>query len=298
MKTLFVINPISGRGRNPDSLIRRIGRIYGKDRKAYFETKIWERPDQLDEFIAYAKEHKFDAIVAFGGDGTAQAIGSRLVDTGIAFGIIPTGSGNGFARNLGFSLKPNKALKQMLTAERRAIDTGTFGGRPFINAAGIGVDADTIFRYTRASGRGLKTYIKSAIPSFLKYKPITAILVVDGKEHTFPNVLTINIANGVQWGSGAKIAPTARMDDGVFEAVILQKTKISRLPKLFNKLFRGTLDTAPQIMTLRGKHFKIIRPKPGKAHVDGEAIRLGKNIECVVHEKSVEVLVPTPKKAG
>ena len=186
----------------------------------------------------------------------------------------------------------------MLTAQRKSIDTGTFGDRQFINVAGIGVDAETIFRYSRAKGRGLKTYIKSAIPSFLNYKPYTAILIIDGKEHTIPNVLTINIANGVQWGSGAKIAPTATMDDGMFEAVILQKTHVTRLPKLFNKLFKGTLNTAPQILTLKGKHFIIERPKPGKAHVDGEAIRLGRKFECMVQEKSVDVLVPAPRKAG
>lgn len=296
MRTLFVINPISGKGRSPERLIKRIRKIYGRNSGPYFETRIWDRPDRINEIVKYAQTKKFDAIVAFGGDGTAQAIGSRLVNTDVAFGIIPTGSGNGFARNLGFSMKPKRALKQMLTAQRKTIDTGTFGEKPFINAAGIGVDAETVYRYSRAKGRGLRTYIKAAIPSFLRYKPYTAILVVDGKEHTIPNVLTLNIANGVQWGSGAKIAPTAQMDDGMFEAVILQKTNVTRLPKLFNKLFRGTLDTSSQIMTMKGKHFVIIRPKPGRAHVDGEAIRLGKNIECIVNEKSVDVLVPAPKK--
>lgn len=291
---MFVINPVSGKGkgRRPFKMIKRIDKAY---REAGFEfaIRIWDRPDRLDEILNEAIEGGFDAVVAAGGDGTINEIGRRLVGTNIAMGVIPIGSGNGFARHLGYSRRPRKAINQLVTAQAMEVDTGDFGGITFMNNAGIGIDAEVAERFARAKTRGLRTYVRLATRTFRSFKSFECKLLVDGqREYHWGNLMLIDIANGTQWGSGAKIAPLSDISDGWLEAVILEKTSIIKVPRLIKLLFQGKIYRHPNIKIVRGKTFEITRIRPGNAHVDGESVKLGATIKAKVQEKSVRLLIP------
>ncbi|MEM7038181.1 MAG: diacylglycerol kinase family protein, partial [Bacteroidota bacterium] len=234
---------------------------------------------------------------AAGGDGTINEIGKRLVDTKIAMGVIPIGSGNGFARHLGYSRRYKKAISQLLRAHAVDVDTGDFGGIPFINNAGIGIDAEVAERFSRAKKRGLRTYVKLAYQAFFNYKTFAVTLVVDGsREYKCDQLLLMDIANGTQWGNGAVIAPLSQISDGWLEAIILERTPFLKVPRLVKLLFQGKIYRHPKVKIVRGKTFEIIRPHAGNAHVDGESVQLGKTIKARIMEKSVRLLVPEQKQ--
>ncbi len=295
---MFIINPISGKGkrRKPEKTIQKIKDAYSKA-GCDFEIRLWDRKDRINELIADAISEGFEAVIAAGGDGTINEIGQRLVGTGIALGVIPLGSGNGFARHLSFSTRTKKALGQLLTANSVVIDSGDFGGVPFINNAGIGIDAEVAQQFSIAKTRGLKTYVKLASRAFFNFKTFDIALVVDGKrEYALHDLMFIDITNGSQWGGGAKIAPLSTLTDGWMEAIILEKSSLLSVPRLIKLLFQGKLYRHPNIKMIRGQHFEITRKAKGNAHVDGEAIKLGAKIEAMVHVKSVKLLVPRKKE--
>jgi len=298
MKLLFVINPISGKGKGriPRRMIKLIDKLCRKA-EVDFAIRIWDRPERIGEIVTEAIDSNFDAIIAAGGDGTINEIGKRLVGHKVALGIIPKGSGNGYARHLGYSRRPKKAISQILSANRVLVDTGEFGGVPFMNTAGVGIDAEVAERYSRARSRGIKTYIRMGIKVFMNYKPFHCRITIDGKTKIeIKKLLLIDIANGTEWGGGAKIAPHAKMTDGLLEAIILEKTPFIEIPKLLAMLFMGTVHKHPDVRVLQGKTFSIERPRAGSAHVDGESINLGKKIDCRILEKSVNILVPQKRE--
>ncbi len=294
MKTMFIINPISGKGkrRKPQKTIDKIQETYSKA-GANFEIRLWDRLDRIDELIAAAVSEKFDVVVAAGGDGTVNEIGHRLVGTGIALGVIPLGSGNGFARHLGYSTRVRTALAQLLTANAVDIDTGDFGGIPFLNNAGIGIDAEVARQFKASKTRGIHNYVRLASRAFFTFKSFSAKLVVDDKrEYIFDDLMFIDITNGSQWGAGAKIAPLSTISDGYLEAIVFERASLIKVPRLIKLLFLRKLYRHPNIKMVRGKKFEITRRLAGNAHVDGEAVKLGKHIEALVREKSMKLLVP------
>lgn len=295
MKTMFVVNPISGKGkrRKPEKTIQMIRDAYTKA-GADFEIQLWDRPDRIEEIIADAIARGFDVVVAAGGDGTINEIGHRLVGTKIALGVIPLGSGNGFARHLGYSRRPAKAIAQLLTAQMVEIDTGDFGGIPFMNNAGIGIDAEVARAFKTTKNRGLRNYMRLGMKTFFSFKTFGVKLVVDdNREYIWENLMLIDISNGSQWGGGAKVAPLSTISDGFLEAVIWEKSNILHMPRLLKLLFLGKIYRHPRIRMVRGKKFEITRRLAGSAHVDGEAVSLGKRIEALVLEKSMRLLVPS-----
>jgi diacylglycerol kinase (ATP) len=294
MKTMFIINPISGKGRRrkPQRTIDKIQETYSRA-GADFEIRLWDRLDRIDELIRDAINEKFDVVVAAGGDGTVNEIGHRLVGTGIALGVIPLGSGNGFARHLGYSTRTRTALAQLLTAHSVDIDTGDFGGIPFLNNAGIGIDAEVARQFKASKTRGIHNYVRLASRAFFTFKSFSAKLVVDDKrEYIFDDLMFIDITNGSQWGAGAKIAPLSTISDGYLEAIVFERASLIKVPRLIKLLFLGKLYRHPNIKMVRGKKFEITRRLAGNAHVDGEAVKLGKHIEALVREKSMKLLVP------
>ncbi len=294
MKTLFIINPVSGKGlgSTPKAIIQQIDAAY-KTAGYEFEVRIWEDPDGLGKLIDEAIEGDYEVVVAAGGDGTINEVARRLIGTDLALGVIPLGSGNGFARHLGISRNPKIAISQLLEAEPRHVDLGDFGGKTFINNAGIGLDAAVAEEFKKANKRGFRSYLRLTGKAFFQFQKFDCKIVVDGeREYECTNLMLMDIANGPQWGNGAKIAPVSKIDDGFLEAVVMQKAKLFQIPRLIRLLFSGKIYRHPSIKYIRGKTFEIYRLTAGRAHVDGEYIQLGSQITCKILEKSIRLLYP------
>jgi diacylglycerol kinase (ATP) len=188
-------------------------------------------------------------VVAVGGDGTVNEVAQALIHTPAAMGLVPCGSGNGLALHLGcpsrLAGRP-RALAAGSDGRAAELDTGIVNGLPFVNAMGLGLDADVARRFNRLTRRGLPAYARTALAAFWAERPSAAIVTAGGRRETV-DMLLIAVANSDQYGNNAKIAPHARVDDGVLDLVAVRPVGSFSACFLGARLFLGTIDRSRKV---------------------------------------------------
>jgi YegS/Rv2252/BmrU family lipid kinase len=284
MRALLIINPVSGparRGRGADrfqlatSTLEKLG--------VPAEIRLTERGGHAHDLAREAVAAAIDLVIAWGGDGTINEIGRALVRSGTALGIVPGGSGNGLARDLGIPFDPAKALERAFRLPTRAIDAGELGGRLFFNVAGIGLDAHVaVVVATRLNHRGLLPYVMASGRDLLRYLPVEYSIEADSQQFRSTAVV-VAMANSRQYGFGARIAPHAMLDDGLLDLVIVEDRKLignlARLPFLF----AGTVDRRTGVTVSKVRTISVRSRIPMLFHVDGEACDGGLELVARVH---------------
>jgi len=165
---------------------------------------VTERPGHARELAAAARRRGVMTFVAWGGDGTVNEVGSALVGSDAALAIVPSGSGNGLARELNLPLDPAAAFDVALDGRSRLIDAGELDGRLFFNIAGLGLDACIAHRFAESGleRRGFLRYLELAAREVTSFTPIDYELTTDGRQQRVRPLL-IALANGRQYGNGA-----------------------------------------------------------------------------------------------
>lgn len=285
MKTRLIVNPRSGGAR------RVLGAVQAFAVREGAELRLTERPGHAGELAREAVAAVHRLVVAVGGDGTVNEVASALTGTETVLGIVPAGSGNGLGRTLGLHLPPAAALAVLRHGRPRRIDTGLADGRPFFNVAGLGLEAGLADRFNRAARRGLIGYLRVAAASLDLLRPARFTVTI-GTEHRELTATTIAVANGPQYGSNARIAPRARLDDGRLDLTAVPRlTLLNSLP-LIAALFRGTLAKRPGVFMTTGERITVERAAPGPLHTDGEVHLAGAKVEFTVRPSSLSVLTP------
>ncbi len=240
-KIHFIINPISGKGRN--SVDRVLLEKYFDKNSYSLKLKYTKYAKHAIELTNKSIEENAEIIVACGGDGTINEVASCLVNTGISFGIIPFGSGNGLASNLKIPKSVNMALKNIKSEKRFKMDVGIVNGRYFFSNLGIGFDAEAIKHYEGMKSRGLITYLKASVKSLQSFKYNKFIISFDNKEFEISPFMFF-ISNSNEMGNDISLTPNALLDDGLLDIVCVKKMNFLR------RLFFGFL-------VLLRKHFAL-----------------------------------------
>ncbi len=218
-----------------------------------------------------AVEEGVDTILVAGGDGTINTVGKALIGTEAALGVIPAGSGNGFARHFGIPLDPAKAVEVLARSHAKKIDVGVVNDRPFFVTCSMAWDASIAKGFARTKIRGVLPYIFAGVNEFLEYEPQRIDGEIDSREKFhLRDALVFTIANMTQFGGGAKIAPHAQPDDGFLELVAALHQDVPRLFTNLGKLFDGSLDELPEVITRRFKELVVRRPNASPIQIDGE----------------------------
>lgn len=290
MSSLFLINPGSGKRKNIASIQSLIREEY---EQAGEKVQIEEIDfNNLSLQLSHAEKTGIRRVFAVGGDGTVNAIGSRLVGTSIHFGVIPVGSGNGYARNLGISIKIPLAIRQSLDAYTILADTGEFAGHPFLNVAGLGLDAEVAKIFAENGRRGFRPYAKSTFHAIMNLQSEHIRLTIDGEEREFPNVFAVVIANGGQWGYDAKVSRNGSLTDGVFDILVVKEFSVFQSGILVSRMFNGTLSGSKNVTSFQGKEVTIQRKQEGNIQIDGEPLTAGSRIEARITPQSLHLLLP------
>lgn len=287
-----IVNPRSGsRGGNLGRVARARRLVAAAGRPA--EVLISEYPGHAVELARRAVAGGARLVCAWGGDGTVNEVAQALVHTAVPLGVIPEGSGNGFARGLGLFNRPARALDVALHGRDRLIDAGELDGRLFVNVAGTGLDARiaTLFNDRAPERRGFWRYVALGWRELLTYRPRRYELDVDG-DHFEVRALMIVLANLRQYGHGARIAPRASADDGRLDLVIVGVTSTVRAFLLTPRLFLGNLDRTHGIDTHQITRATIASDSPLACHVDGETFEVRGAVAGVVRPKALRVRVP------
>lgn len=294
----FVVNPAAGAA-------ARGGRVRGLAEMARqccaaagvaSEVAFTEGPGHGRELAAALADRGFSPIVACGGDGTVNEVASALLRRDAVLGIVPAGSGNGLARELGISRRPGPALRTAVHGDDRTIDVGELAGRPFVNLAGVGLAVSVADLFNRLAGRGLAGYVRATARQLIRYQSRRYTLVTEGGaiERT---ALFVEVANGRQYGNGAVIAPRARLDDGLLELVSVDPVGPARILWDLRRLFDGTIDRQPYVHCSPVRGVTISADGPLRFHVDGEVAQGGRSLSAAIHPKALRVRVP-PRAGG
>lgn len=292
MKTLLIFNPAAGANRRDPRLMELLQAfVRRRDTDAALVTT--RHPGHATELAARAAESGCAVVAAVGGDGTAHEVATGLLGTDTAIGFVPRGSGNGLARHLGVPLDPARALDRLAEADGASgrIDTGIIAGRPFINAAGCGFDAELARRFQSSRRRGLLGYLALGWDVW-RERRAEHYAIEAGAESFATHAQVVAFANSAQYGNGALIAPGAEVDDGRLDLVCLAPQGVVATLRLATELFTGHLRGNPDARFHRGKEFVVTRERPGWIHTDGEPHWAPAQLRVQVRARSLKVLLP------
>ena len=293
MSIAIIVNPISG-GARPDTAGRRVAlaaAVVAAHGDAA-DVVVTERPGHARELAAAAAARGARLVIAWGGDGTVNEVASALAFGPTPMGIVAAGSGNGLARELGVDRRPDRAIAAALHAVPRAIDAGELGGRFFVNLAGVGFDARVAERFGACGSgrRGFLTYAVSAARELLVSRPFACRIASGGRETPY-RALFVSLANSPQFGNGARIAPQARVDDGLLDLVVFEEISRMATIRAMPRLFLGGLERVRGLSTRQVARVVIESDEPMAFHVDGEPVSGGVRLEGRVHPRALRVCV-------
>jgi diacylglycerol kinase family enzyme len=289
----IIINPIAGGARPEAARVRaELAAAVVAASHEDGEVFVTERKGQARELATAALARGVRLIVAWGGDGTINEVGSAVVFRQAPLGIVPAGSGNGLATDLHVSRRPDRALVEALGASPRAIDAGELGGRMFFATAGIGFDAHIASCFDRdiTSRRGFLTYLRISARELLAYR-LSTYRVCQDAGTCDRRALLVTFANASQFGNGARIAPGARLDDGVLDLVVFEEVSRFRTFCAVPRFLAGRVAGLRGWSVERIERAAIESDRPMSFHVDGEPVEGGTRLEARVHPGALRVCV-------
>ena len=286
MKYLFIINPIFSGVTRIENVIRESfgSACYGLIRIKAFDSEA----KYLEELLYPSVNAGNFCVTAVGGDGTVRSVAEAIVNissknTFITMGILPIGSGNMIAREFGIPVNNiKKAIELLLNPKTirnidvlEICDSGKLGKKICVACVGFRISAVVAESYNKSTmRRGLFSYIYHTLKSIKDFENIrserTTLVFFDRKE-IIDRAILLSIQNLSVWGYGVKVCD-AKVDDGLFDCVILDGNKIKTLTYAL-RLFRGIVPKS-----LLAKRVTIIREREGVIQLDGDTFYAGKEL--------------------
>lgn len=271
MKHIFIVNPISGKGKTLKA-VDRIKKVCEEENLDY-EIYFTEYPKDATKI---ARKYRFtkNIIYSVGGDGTLNEVLNGIVGTKNLLGVIPVESGNDFYKTL-----------FKIDEEYPVIDIGKVNDRYFINIISIGIDAEVANNVSLMKKRKVPTnqiYNASLIYTFFKYKYKDIELSIDEKEQKKGKCTILTICNGQVYGGGYKIAPSAKLTDGYFDVYYVEKVNKPQLPSLINMLKQGIHEKHNKVHKSQATKIKFKCDKELVCNIDGEIMTAKKfNVKII-----------------
>ncbi|MGC1389726.1 MAG: diacylglycerol kinase family protein [Bacteroidales bacterium] len=289
-KALFVLNPTSG--------VPPVNFIVSKELEL--------RKNQLSFCKSMTKEdtgclikqnfNKYEVFVAAGGDGTVHTVAAELVGSNKILGVLPLGSGNGFAKEFGFKMNVRSLLSDIKKADSMDIDVIEINDKLCLNVAGIGLDSFVAHSFNNLKLRGFLPYVWLTFKTFLLLRPFHATIKCDGEEIVSEKLFVLTIANTRQFGNNAFIAPEARPNDGIIDIVLIKP-----FPKILGSLFIIRLFTKRINRSKYVRHIKtdkeiVIETDETRFHIDGEPFEITGKVVIRIKREVLKVLKTTGYK--
>lgn len=287
-KILFVINPIAG-AKSHSSLVDIIKNQLPVSINAHFE--IWESKEKFQSIKERILNEPFDIIVASGGDGTLSLISQLAMKVNTPLGILPVGSGNGYARHLRIPLNVNDAIKVILANKTIDVDTAEINNRYFINIAGLGFDALISQQFSKTKRRGIANYASLVFKNLFSYKPGFYRLNFNEQVWTGKAVV-VDFALGTQYGNNVIISPLSDPCDGMIDICILEPYPFMYNIVLLYRFFTGSIHKSKYYKTFQSNRIKVTCSAESPAQYDGEAISVPSEFEVKISVNKLKVLVP------
>jgi diacylglycerol kinase (ATP) len=264
----FLLNPAAGRGTGAAHLHRL--RILASRAGAGLVTS--KSAADLAEQARRAAADGVERLIVAGGDGTMHHVAQGLVGTGCALGVVPLGSGNDLAGTLGVPPELEPAVEYALSGPMRRIDLARVGETYCIGYAGVGFDSEvTRFANQVKHLRGPLIYLYSVIHTLATFKPPRMRVVHD--QGTFEGGAMFAVAaNFPRFGGGMRIAPDAKIDDGLLDLVIVREISKAMLLTVFPRVYTGRHVTHPAVTLVRTARVTITLDRDLTMYGGGEPV--------------------------
>lgn len=287
----MIVNPESDRGRTGKrwTQIKEALKSFLKE----FKCEFTEKPLQATEISRTAIKEGSELIVGIGGDGTVNEIANgfyedfTLINPETILGVVPSGRGSDFSRSLNIKPGLNSALQVITQDSSSAIDIGKVSykdhasedqTRYFLNISDFGLGGEVCQRMNldRAE-RKTSSYLKSTVAAFLNYKNKRVKLRIDGEDLPASDYLIGAISNGRVFGKGMRVAPEAKLDDGLFDVVLIKGMRVLEFCRNVWRVYTGRHLSHPKVELIRGRTIEAFPDSEENdvlIEVDGE--QLGK----------------------
>lgn len=302
-KLLYLVNPISGTKKKAPllALIRK-----HTEEKQFDYQIIDTRADGNYDFLpGMITRDKFTDVIICGGDGTVSSVTAYLLQTSVAVGIIPMGSGNGLALTARIPYSTRKALSIIFSGHAAYIDGFMINSKFSCMMCGLGNDAEIAHEFALTKVRGLQTYMKLVFKKYFNLKPYTFEVVTSGTT-ILTDAYFISISNSNQFGNYVTIAPSASLNDGLLDIVIVKKMSRVALPFALLRQITGKNKISPVnqpsskagIVYFQGAELAIRNLQNAPLHIDGEPHAPEKDINLKVLPNAFRLLQPYPPGRG
>ncbi len=288
-KIRFIANPTSGAVRNRN--IPKLLEEHLDDEKFQYEFCYTEYAGHAIKLTKEAVESGFDMVVACGGDGSVNEISSELIETDVVLGVLPCGSGNGFAMHLGLGRNVVKAIHHLNDGLPITIDSCQMNRQFFVNLSGIGFDAVVAKRLHGSTLRGFKAYFRFTVEEVFKYKMLPLEITIDGQKME-RTCLLVEVANAPIYGYGFSIVPPAKFNDGLLEVLLVKAVPKWRYLFSLWRFLNNSFHKSSLTETFTGKEILIKPLQKTAVHLDGEAYFLNEEARYSILPNSLKVLCP------
>ncbi len=278
-KVLVLVNPVAGRGRawRVQPQVAEYLRLQGHPAE-FVESQSGQ---DFERHAAAAVAAGYTTVVALGGDGSFQHLVKATLGANVVLGFFPAGGGNDVAGALGIPIDPVEAAYAFLRSRPRAVDmlrARFANGKTahYVGGGGLGLDAEAA-RLANGKFRGwpgAARYIAGALWALASFEPFPIDVEIDGKPVVTKDsrVLLAAVVNTPTYGAGIKIAPTAEIDDGLLDVVLVGKLGWARLVEALPVLLRTGDLRWPEVRRFRGRRVCLRTGRPVAFHGDGEVL--------------------------
>lgn len=288
---LFVVNPIAG-GASKDPCMDFLKRAFQK-RNLPLHIFNTTGEDDYEKAKKAIEETQPTTVVAIGGDGTINLVAQLLRDTDLTFGIIPLGSANGMAVELGIPENFEDATRVLLYGSVRPLDAVLINQTYLsLHLSDIGLNAKVVKRFEEEKMRGMWSYTRQFISELFQLRPNKFQLTLDGRKTFNKKANMIVMANATKYGTGIAVNPDGKLDDGYFEICVIKPFRWYQFfPILFSFLTRR-IRTSPHVNIYQCQTARIINRDEEILQIDGEVIGNPKTVDVKILPHAYQVIVP------
>ncbi|MEZ4883827.1 MAG: diacylglycerol kinase family lipid kinase [Chitinophagales bacterium] len=290
-KILFIINPIAGI--NKKKKIPKLAHQLTDSNKYEVHIAYTQYAGHAKLLAKKAVNDAFDVVVAVGGDGSINEVAQQLIHTEVALGIVPGGSGNGFARKLRIPRNRKKALEVLNEAHTIQCDVGIINNKVFFSNAGVGIEALIVNRFATTKVRGFVPYARWALHSYATYSPQKYTIFCDDMRFE-SEALFLNFSNSGQYGYQIGVAPeVSDMTDGLLEMIVVKPFPKWRALYLLPMFMMGKASSVSYVDVIQTDKAVIQCEVLTDAQIDGDPAGKATDFEVKVLKGALKVIVPT-----
>lgn len=284
---LLIVNPISG-GTDKRELIRRVAER-ASERNLRLEIYQTTGHGDQEKIVRLLNSFGPHRVLVSGGDGTIKLLAEALSDQSLPIGILPSGSANGLALNLGLPQDPDEAIRIALGERWQFLDAIRINGHLCLHVSDLGLNAELIKHYESGTIRGKLGYVLQSIPTLIQSDMPFSFEVTIGETTYRRQGILLAIANAQKYGTGATINPEGKLDDGKFEVLIFKKFDVLEIIKTLGEETNLDPDFRESFSATQAE---VRCQPPVPFQIDGEYYGETEHLAVSILPKHLRVAVP------